>query len=176
MHHWTDTKSIYGLGISLTEVTEELIERVQEFPNAVIHVIAGLVTIDQLKQLSNKGLKILVLGYKHFGRGINYGDHHNEGILYNINKLNEFLPVMIHDEWFDNISFDNLALKQIDVKHLLSDKEWGQFYMGDDGNYTFYIDLVENKFSKNSIAPKEARFDLLDNVDDMFRVIREKAG
>ena len=38
------------------------------------------------------------------------------------------------------------------------------------------IDLVENKFSKNSIAPKESRFDLLDNVDDMFRVIREKAG
>ena len=46
--------------------------------------------------------------------------------------------------------------------------------MGDDGNYTFYIDLVENKFSKNSVAPEKDRFDLLDNVDDMFRVIREK--
>ena len=77
---------------------------------------------------------------------------------------------------FKVVSFDNLALEQLNVRRLLNDEEWNEFYMGDDGNYTFYIDLVENKFSKNSIAPKESRFDLLDNVDDMFRVIREKAG
>lgn len=173
VRHWTDTKSIYGLGISLTEVTEELIERVQEFPNAVIHVIAGLVTIDQLKQLSNKGLKILILGYKHFGRGINYGDHHNEGILYNINKLNEFLPAMIHDEWFDNISFDNLALKQIDVKGLLSDKEWGQFYMGDDGISTMYVDMVSKQFARSSTSTM--RYPLLSgDIYKMMEVIHKE--
>ena len=44
--------------------------------------------------------------------------------------------------------------------------------MGDDGQYTMYIDMVNRKFAKNSIA--ETRYDLLDNIDDMFTVVKNE--
>lgn len=40
-----DNKLIYGLGISLNEPTDEFIEMVTQFPNAVVHVICGLVSV-----------------------------------------------------------------------------------------------------------------------------------
>lgn len=175
LRRWTNAKAIYGLGISLSNPTEEFIRAVQKFPTAVVHVIAGIVTQDQLICLSKKNLKILILGYKHFGRGINYGDSHNERILYNINKLNEFLPTMIHDGWFDNISFDNLALKQLDVKSLLTEEEWNRFYMGDDGLSTMYVDMVSKQFARSSTSVM--RYPLLSgNIYKMMEVIHKERG
>ena len=72
---------------------------------------------------------------------------------------------------FKVVSFDNLAIEQLAVKNLLSDKEWEEFYMGDDGTSTYYIDMVERKFAKSSTAPSIERYVLTDNVDDMFNVI-----
>lgn len=54
----------------------------------------------------------------------------------------------------------------------MSDKEWDEFYMGRDGDVTYYIDMVEEKFAKSSTAPFDKRFPLIDNVDDMFKTIR----
>jgi hypothetical protein len=60
---------IYGLGVSLVRVTNDFIDALKEFPNAVIHVINGLVNPLELEALSGEGLKILILGYKQFRRG-----------------------------------------------------------------------------------------------------------
>jgi hypothetical protein len=54
----------------------------------------------------------------------------------------------------------------------MSDRQWKEFYMGDDGTMTFYIDLVEKKFAKNSLAT--IRYDLLDDVVDMFNIIQRE--
>lgn len=62
----------YGLGISMVDPTEEFISSVKLFPNAVIHVINGIVSVDQLNQFADRGLKILILGYKDFRRGHKY--------------------------------------------------------------------------------------------------------
>ena len=46
--------------------------------------------------------------------------------------------------------------------------------MGDDGNFTFYIDLVEGKFSKNSCI-LEKRYKIGDkSVDEMFNIIKNE--
>lgn len=173
LQRWTDARSIYGLGVSLSNPTKEFIEAIQRFPNAMVHVIAGIVTVEQLVRLSKIGIKILILGYKHFGRGIDYGDNNNAHILFNINRLNELLPMMIHDEWFDNISFDNLALKQLDVKSLLSKKEWERFYMGDDGLSTMYVDMVSKQFARNSTSIM--RYPLLSgDIYKMMEVIHKE--
>lgn len=169
-----EKKLIWGLGVSLVEATPEFIQLIQQYPDAVIHTINGILSPVDIERLSYKGLKLLILGYKYLRRGAEWYDEDSEEIKSKQMWLKDHLEDVINR--FKVVSFDNLALEQLDVRQLLSDEEWNEFYMGDDGNYTFYIDLVENKFSKNSIAPKEARFDLLDNVDDMFRVIREKAG
>ena len=83
---------------------------------------------------------------------------------------------MVDDNWFKVISFDNLALKQLEVKRFLNltDDEWNEFYMGSDMEFTFFINLVTQKFSGNSMSPPNEQYDLLDNVDDMFERIRVK--
>ena len=55
----------------------------------------------------------------------------------------------------------------------MSEEQWKRFYMGDDGKYTFYCDAVEKKFAKSSTSSK--RYDLMDDVVDMFNIIREES-
>ena len=79
-------------------------------------------------------------------------------------KLSEML------NHFKVVSFDNLGIAQLQVKRLLTAEEWESFYMGDDGNYTFYIDMVDGTFGKNSLATE--RYPIMDNIDDMFNKIK----
>lgn len=173
-----DEKLIYGLGISLTNVHErDFIKSVKEFPNAVIHVINGIVSIEELEHLSKNNLKILILGYKMFRRGESYYKHFNTDTIDNdINKkkvkLYVKLPEIIHEGWFRVVSFDNLAITQLNPERSLEKDEWNEFYLGDDGFATMYIDAVEGKFARSSTSPLDKRYDITSNITDMFNVIR----
>lgn len=169
-----DNKLIFGLGVSLKEPTEEFIKLVKQYPNVVIHTINGITTLDDYRALADNNLKILILGYKHLKRGFEYYDMHETDVIQKQTDLYNELKTIIEEEWFNVVSFDNLAINQLDIKRLLSDEKWDEFYMGDDAQYTFYLDLVDQKFSKNSIAPEDERYDLLDSVDEMFERIRLK--
>ena len=169
-----DNKLIFGIGVSLKEPTEKFIELVKQYPNAVIHTINGVTTLEDYKALTDNNLKILILGYKHLKRGFEYYDIHETDVIQRQTDLYNELKTIIEEEWFNVVSFDNLAIEQLEVKRLLSDKEWDEFFMGDDAQYTFYLDLVDQKFSKNSIAPEDERFNILDSVDEMFERIRLK--
>lgn len=164
---------VYGIGVSLENPTEKLLENIKAFPNAVIHVINGIVTFEQLERLFKKDIKLLILGYKDLRRGYSYIAEEREFIFHNQRTLENFLPYLM--DKFAVVSFDNLAIEQLDIKSrwsLISDEPWEEFYAGDDGTNTYYIDMVERKFAKSSTEPNEKRYDLLDNVDEMFRVIR----
>lgn len=172
-----DKKLIYGLGVSLWNVNDidigyKLIDALDMFPNAVIHVINGIVTVDELHMLSHMGLKILMLGYKQFGRGIGFYDNCSHEVEYHKKQLYDELPYMIDDNWFDVISFDNLAIEQLDVKRLLDDETWNMFYCGDDGEHTMYVDLVKNEFAKSSTSVK--RYNLMDDIKPMFDVVHNE--
>lgn len=171
---WCDKKLIYGLGISLLYPTDELIEKAQTIPNAVIHTINGVVTCDNLTKLSEKGLKILILGYKSLGRGITYQETYSDEIKAKMDNLRSHIKYIIDNKLFNVLSFDNLALEQLKIKDLMTEEQWNNFYMGDDGDFTFYIDMVKGQFARNSIAPTEARH-TIDNktVDEMFDIIRK---
>ena len=165
---WVEQKLIYGLGVSLRNPTDEFIRKIQQIPNAVIHVINGIFSEDDFKMLNNNGLKILILGYKHLRRGTDYYNSHDEDVKNKMSWLYDHLGHVITK--FDVTSFDNLAIEQLQVKRFLTEEEWEQFYMGDDGNYTFYIDLVDGVFGKNSLAVD--RYPIMDNIDDMFNKIK----
>ena len=165
-----DQELVYGLGISLVNPTLEFINKVKKYPNTVIHVINGMFTPKNYLALRDNGLKILILGFKHIRRGNDYFLEHEDGVIKNQNWLKENLEEV--NKGFKVVSFDNLSIEQLDVKRLMSDEEWEEFYMGNDGSVTYYIDMVEEKFAKSSTAPFDNRFPLLDDVDDMFRTIR----
>lgn len=74
---------------------------------------------------------------------------------------------------FEVLSFDNLAINQLDVKRIVPVEKWDEFYMSDDGGFTFYIDMVKGEFAKNSLS--DERFPIGDlSIDEMFNFIQEK--
>ena len=162
-----EQKAIYGLGISLKEPTNKFVNMVKSIPNAVIHVINGVLSEDDYKVLRDNNLKILILGYKHLRRGVDYYDSNEIEVCKNQDWLYDNLAVMLNR--FKVVSFDNLAIEQLDVKRLLNVEQWNEFYMGDDGKYTFYIDMVDGTFGKNSLATK--RYPIMDSIDEMFQKI-----
>lgn len=162
-----DRHLIFGLGISLKNPTPEFIELVKQYPNAVIHTINGILSPSDVEMLSGHNLKMLILGYKQLRRGVDWYTTDHENIVVKQMWLKENLDSILSK--FNVVSFDNLAINQLDVKRLMSEEEWQEFYMGDDGNYTFYLDLVEGNFGKNSLATE--RFPIMDSIDEMFQKI-----
>ena len=110
------------------------------------------------EKLSNKILKMLILGYKTLRRGENFLYSHSLEIAEKQFWLKENLSNLI--PLFKVVSFDNLAIEQLEVQKLLSPEEWEEFYMGDDGTMTFYIDMVNQQFAKSSTADFNKRYTL----------------
>lgn len=167
---WQEKKMVYGIGVSLQNATDELIEKMNSIPNTVLHTIVGILTEDDITKLKDHGIKILLLGYKQLQRGVNYLNSHND----EVNKNKQYVYDNLSDitNWFKVVSFDNLAIEQLDVKRIVPENEWEEFYMGDDGGYTFYIDMVKGEFSKNSIA--QDRYPIGEKtIDEMFQFIQE---
>jgi len=156
---------VYGLGVSMIKPTPNLISLVKKYKNSIIHTINGVTTIEQYRELSDNNLKILVLGYKYLRRGVEF---YSPKVEKNKEELRIGLKNLLNG--FEIISFDNLALEQLKVKTLLSEKYWNEFYMGDDGKYTMFIDLVKEEFAGSST--RENRYPLMNNIVDMFNVIR----
>lgn len=176
MKHAIDIKQleilglIHGVGVSLTNSTDpNLYVNLEMFDNVVVHTIDGLLTKDDIKNMSDKNIKLLILGYKILGRGVDYFNKHELEIDNNVEYLRENIKEI--SKHFNVISFDNLALKHLDMKFQIPDKEWKKLYMGNEGEYTFFIDSVNKKFAMSSLA--KDRYDLMDDVDAMFRKVRE---
>lgn len=131
----------------------------------VFHIIVGIFPYKDLENLlmnakSNNifnRFKILVLGFKQFGRAKNI----------EINNLDEWRKTM--SELFYNkrlnytsaeniiIGFDNLAIEQLNIKDLLLNKEWSLYYMGQDFSHTMYVDAVKEEFAPTSRSPHNER-------------------
>lgn len=163
-----DDHLIYGLGVSLVTITDDLIAKLKQIPTAVIHMINGVHTIDDFRKLYDKDLKILILGYKEFRRGKTF---YNKELEYEKERNYVFLPEIV--EHFAVVSFDNLSLEQLKVKDMLSKDEWDKFYMGGDGTFTMFVDSVTKTFSVNSTTPIEERQPMLDDIKPMFDYVRE---
>ena len=113
LKYYTDNKLLYGIGVSLIEPTDEFIKEIQQFSNAVIHTIAGLLTKEQLTKLFNKKLKVLILGYKTRGKGENYKCEFEKDIFNNIEFLKQ--NILKLTPFFKVVSFDNLAIKRVSI-------------------------------------------------------------
>jgi hypothetical protein len=145
---------VKGIGISIVNNNFKYIKPLLELTdNIVYHLIAGvndIEIVDKLIELGN--CKILILGYKKFGFGQTF---YNENVNTNLKK------------WYNNlrnligkcvISFDNLAIQQLNVKRLFTVEGWKQFYMGDDFTFTMYIDCVNQEYAPTSRSLERKSF------------------
>ncbi len=170
---WSKQGLLNGIGVSVNRpLSPAEVDILKQFPNLVVHTIAGVTTDATYSHLYDKGLKLLILGYKDFGRGVVYGKSHPY-LTFAIDELADSLPSLA--KHFDIVSFDNLAVEQLRVKNIVSEEEWGRSYMGDDGRFTMYVDLVKNQYALSSVS---TRHDISsNNIDDLFdNVVNESQG
>ena len=164
----TKKKLIWGLGVSLIKPDIDFIQTIKMFSNAVIHIIYKIVPWSYLEALAGQNLKILILGYKTIRRGKRYQFElktANEKDLYNN------LPYLEH--MFDVVSFDNLAIKQLEVERLFKSREdFERYYMGNDGDFSFYIDMVKEEYALNSTNMIRYVFDNeKDNIVNLWKQV-----
>lgn len=168
-------KFLWGVGVSLREPDDEFISKIQEFPNAVIHVINGILKPDDIEKLRDRGLKLLILGYKDLNRGVSYREENSGTVSLRQRYLKDVLASMVSH--FACISFDNLAIEQLNVRETLKDfiADWDEVYQGDEGSSTFAVDLVDGTFGINSMATGDDTYPIMDDIRDMFMVIKSQA-
>lgn len=167
---WKNKELIHGIGISISHLTNETKEIIQGWDNVVLHVICGIINKQDLYLMANEDYKVLFLGYKTIGRGANFEDENPVLLEFNLKETSRLLDDYI--DKFKVCAFDNLALEQLNVKDKISTEEWNKYYMGDDGQYTMYIDLVTGTFAKNSISMK--KYKITNNIKDMFNTVRNE--
>lgn len=165
-----DRKLVYGVGVSCNVVPPQaIIDKMKSINNLVIHTIAGIIKPETIIKFMDDGLKVLVLGYKKVRRGLDYYQEGNP-VDRNISKLRQYTKDVINTEGI--ISFDNLAIEQLDLKNVLTKDQWNNFYMGDDGQFSMYIDAVRGRYSVSSTLAQDTSWELTDNIKDMFNVVR----
>lgn len=148
---------IRGLGISYRkDYAINFDEFFINHPNVVLHVIAGIDTVDDVLKTPFK--KILVLGYKTFGFGVDYFSKEVEA---NIKTWKWWVSKLFVK---DVCSFDNLALVQLDIKRFFTDDNWDIF---NQGERSFYIDAVNNTFAPSSRSPKKTNWDV--SIKEYFK-------
>lgn len=132
---------VYGVGVTYSGTDAESLHHLNDLSeNVVYHMIAGVHGVDDIP----KAPKALVLGYKRIRKGNAF---YSASVEENMYRWYTRIPL-----YFGKIpvSFDNLALDQLNIKRFLPKSEWDKFYMGDDGSFTFYIDGVKKEYSTSS--------------------------
>lgn len=161
-------KLIYGIGVSVNEpVDASVIDRIAEFKNAVVHMIIGIADWSVYNQMIGRNLNVLLLGYKSFGRGEKYKTVHNSEIE---NKIHDIrFNLKYFPDWFKAVCFDNLAVEQLGLERFMRADLFKRFYMGTDGAFTMYIDLVDNKYAVSSTKERHDLFG--DDIVDVYQKV-----
>lgn len=169
VNRYQEGEKIMGLGVSLPQVKYmEVIESAKNFRHVVFHIIAGMATPEQIEALCKANATVLILGYKQKGRGVGYMAENQESIEKNIQYLKDNLLRIAKQ--LNTISFDNLAIKQLDIQSFCkaNNIEFNKVYMGDDGDYTMYIDAVSEEFAESQVSNK--RFSIKDSSGKVMKV------
>ena len=156
----------------ISNLFEKLIPQNYEYgyKDIVFHVVNGVLDSEIFESMYDLGIKLLILGFKDKGRGSRYRLENREKLRENQNWLYENLDELV--KHFSVVSFDALALEQLDVKRLVNDEDWEKYYMGEDGTHSMYIDLVKGEFGISSTDDR--RWPVMDDVRDMFQVVRRE--
>lgn len=142
-----ESKHVRGLGVSYRKGMAPIPPAILEYPNTVVHVIAGIDEIHDVYRLAEDGVKkILVLGEKDFG--FNKGRVDLESHKHLMWRM--FVRRLF--DLFEVVSFDNLAIEQLRVGRFINQETWNMFYQGE---YSMYINAVDGTFSPSSRSPEK---------------------
>ena len=165
-----DEQLIMGLGLSISGRTNiDDVNKINNVSNVVFHVISGVQSVSILDLIYESPIKkVLILGYKQFGRGEQY---YNE----NVKEAEEVWHTQI-TKYFDKLqlTFDDLGAKQFSVKQYFPEDVWRTLFTGFDGQFTMYVDAVNKQYAVSSTG--KARFNLNKPIKDCFKHVRKISG
>lgn len=137
---------IHGIGVSYMNSDVSDVDFLMKYTdNVVLHCIVGVHDPEDIISLNLPYKKVLWLGYKSKGRGETF---YTDPEL--VIATNYLIDEMRRE--FDVLSFDNLALNQLNVKDSVSEDEWKSFYQGDDFTISMYIDAVRGLYGPSSTS------------------------
>lgn len=160
-------KSLDSIGISITrpltiEERNLLCTNISCSSTWVYHVILGIIPPKDLRNIlscvSPWSDRVLILGYKQFGRGKSMNPLTPElieeyrDIIWEIcqEKSNLSYSDVTRMRTSRAIGFDNLALEQLDLKNHIHPQVWEKLYLGDEFTNTMYIDGVKGEYAPTS--------------------------
>lgn len=173
-----EEKLIHGLGVSYngTKYQTDIAPFVSMTSNMVFHLIMGINSIYEIDDLmgfvkanGGESCKVLILGYKDYGNGSVHYLHDKEAIEHNKLRWFRYLASFFKSENL-TLSFDNLAISQLNLKRFFTDAAWNRFFMGSEGSHTQYIDAIKQEFAICSIDPVRKSFDEI-SLFDYFQSI-----
>jgi hypothetical protein len=153
--------AIKGLGISYrSSLPFTVPQYILEYEHTVFHVICGIDSYHEVEALRKQGVnKVLCLGEKDFG--------------FNLGKVD--LTTKKHKEWywwihkmfsvFDVVSFDNLALKQLNIKRFFTDDNWEVF---NQNEHSFFLNAVNKTIHPSSRSNDSISWDNI-TLKDYFK-------
>lgn len=155
------------LGISISKfdkkdfklVEDNCIDTFDTLNILVYHVIAGLFPLEDLEKLLESSKRVLILGYKSWGRGKNITPPVSLKETSDIVKRHIFKLRTGYDRYrfLDEknvLAFDNLAIEQLEIRDCFTEYEWNRLYMGDEFTHTMYVDAVNEEFAPTSRDPR----------------------
>lgn len=177
IRQYQEEKLVYGIGISYRgkEYLKNLPKNIK-YDHAVFHMILGLnddtdcqAVIDWCKD-NHIHPKILFLGYKQYGNGSGYYEQ-NPWLQDKLDLWKNGLlkKVMQNTGTF---SFDNLAIKQLDLQKTLPKWTWDRFYQGNDGTHTFYIDAVNEEVARTSTTKERFKIEKGNSLKELFGKVK----
>lgn len=158
------------IGVSINKYSQ--VETIKKHPDfdyyvtPVLHIIVGVFPIEDLKNLLNSEdkftKKILILGYKQFGRAKNIKlkdeivDEWKQVISEYIYKSRQNKD-LYQESMSKAVAFDNLAIDQLNIRDMLLETEWRNMYLGRDFSHSMYVDAVEETFAPTSRSDTSER-------------------
>lgn len=170
-----EEKLIYGLGISYRGPASLKQLPCVDYRNVVFHMILGIHDLDDCKAVikwcEDRCIKpkMLLLGYKQYGNGKAFYtpelqvaiDAWKDSYLQELFKANDIV-----------VSFDNLAIAQLDLKNQLDADTWTLLFQGDDGGHTFYVDAVKQEVARTSTSDSRYNYNGSEDIRDLFKKVK----
>ena len=158
----SDEKCIFGVGVSFFEDFPDW-----SYPHLVNHMITGVDDPECL--LETEGRKVLVLGYKTWGRGNGYSRKFGAEVEDRMQRWYRLLPLLAVRH---RLSFDNLAIAQLKPRRIFKNPaEYDMRYMGKEGEYSLYVDGVTGEYATSSYAPDRQSWT---DIRSMFQDVRQR--
>ena len=135
--------------------------------NTVLHIIYGMNQVQEV--LRTPISKILVLGYKDFGNG----DFERDFDIQIACNTPDVIEKFIKQGYI--FAFDNLALDQLSEYGAYYGNWPTEYYQGNEGTLSMYIDSVNSTFSESSYNPNKMKIEENDTIQSLFSSVKDAA-